>query len=143
MVNPLLRDGQLLTANVAHVVTAAQPMYFFFEVYDPASPDGGPRPAAPGVSTPSPGSPAARPAGAASAARVMSSVACYRGSQRALQTGVVTFDRLNTADRKAVTVQIEVGPNQLPPGLYSCQVNIIDDAAGTFAFPRLALYVRR
>ncbi len=140
VVNPLLRDGQLLTPNVAHVVTASQPIYFFFEMYDPASP--GEAPAAPGTAAPA-GAQAARPAGGANAARVMSSVACYRGNQRALQTEIVTFDRLNTADRKAVAVQIEVGPDQLPPGLYSCQVNIIDDAAGTFAFPRMALYVRR
>jgi hypothetical protein len=31
----------------------------------------------------------------------------------------------------------------LQPGNYICQVNVIDDVAGTFAFPRLALYVRR
>jgi len=31
----------------------------------------------------------------------------------------------------------------LEPGLYTCQINVIDDAAGTFAFPRFQLYVRR
>jgi hypothetical protein len=30
----------------------------------------------------------------------------------------------------------------LQPGLYVCQVNVIDDVAGTFAFPRLALLVK-
>ena len=74
---------------------------------------------------------------------MLASVACYRGGQRALQTPLTAFDRQNVADRKAVAVQIEVGPGQLPPGLYSCQVNIVDDAAGTFAFPRMVLYVRR
>jgi hypothetical protein len=28
------------------------------------------------------------------------------------------------------------------PGLYTCQVNVIDEAGGKFAFPRLAFYVR-
>jgi methylase of polypeptide subunit release factors len=28
-------------------------------------------------------------------------------------------------------------------GLYTCQVNIVDDVGGTFAFPRVALYVRK
>jgi len=32
--------------------------------------------------------------------------------------------------------------SQLKPGLYTCQVTVIDDAAGTFAFPRLALLVK-
>jgi hypothetical protein len=31
---------------------------------------------------------------------------------------------------------------KLRPGFYSCQVNVVDDAAGTFAFPRLAVLVR-
>jgi hypothetical protein len=28
------------------------------------------------------------------------------------------------------------------PGLYTCQVNIIDEVASRFAFPRLELFVR-
>jgi hypothetical protein len=31
---------------------------------------------------------------------------------------------------------------QLKPGFYTCQVNVIDDAAGQFRFPRVALLVR-
>jgi hypothetical protein len=31
---------------------------------------------------------------------------------------------------------------QLKPGLYTCQVNVIDDAGGTFVFPRLPILVR-
>jgi hypothetical protein len=111
-------------------------MHFLFEVYDPATPAGGP---ASGTS----GAQRARPVAGAAAARVLSNVSCYRGSQRALQTDLVSYDRINSADRKAVTVELEVPANQLPPGLYSCQVNIIDDAAGTFAFPRIPLYVRK
>jgi len=29
----------------------------------------------------------------------------------------------------------------LKPGTYVCQVNVIDDAGGTFSFPRMALRV--
>jgi hypothetical protein len=32
--------------------------------------------------------------------------------------------------------------NSFKPGLYTCQVNIIDEVAGRFAFPRLEVYVR-
>ena len=78
----------------------------------------------------------------AGTARVLASVTCYRGSQRAFQSETATYERLSVPDRKAVAAELEVAPNQLPPGLYGCQVNVIDDAAGTFAFPRLALYVR-
>lgn len=136
VVNPLVRNGQELIANVPHVVSATQPLYFYYEVYDPAQPGGVATPAA--QAPPRPGQ-AALP----SDARVLSNVSCFKGSQRLLQTETVTVHRQNAADRKAVTMEMEVAANQLLPGLYTCQVNIIDDAAGTFAFPRMALYVRK
>jgi hypothetical protein len=45
--------------------------------------------------------------------------------------------------RRATTFQLEVPTTDLPPGLYTAQVNVIDDIAGTFAFPRLVVYVRK
>jgi len=30
----------------------------------------------------------------------------------------------------------------LKPGSYICQLNVVDDAAGSFAFPRFAVLVR-
>ncbi len=49
---------------------------------------------------------------------------------------------LNAPDRKAAIFQLDVPLTQLKPGFYTCQVNVIDDAAGQFRFPRLALLVR-
>ena len=115
--NPLQRDGQELVANVARVVTAAQPMVFYYEVYEPG------KPAAP--------------------VRVLSNIAFYKGSQRVLQTELVTAPQVNLADRKAVSFEMIVPAGALAPGLYTCQVNVIDDTAGTFAFPRFQLYVRK
>jgi hypothetical protein len=112
--NPLQRDGQELVANVARVVTAAQPMVFYYEAYDPGSP-----------------------------ARVLSNLAFYKGARRVLQTEVVTAQHVNVAGRKAVSFEMAVPAGSLEPGLYTCQVNVIDDTAGTFAFPRFQLYVRR
>ena len=37
--------------------------------------------------------------------------------------------------------QFDVPLTQLKPGTYICQVNVIDDAGGSFMFPRLALKV--
>jgi hypothetical protein len=37
---------------------------------------------------------------------------------------------------------LDVALTQLKPGFYTCQVNVIDDAAGHFLFPRVALLVR-
>ena len=39
--------------------------------------------------------------------------------------------------------QFDVPAASLPPGLYTCQVNVVDDVAGAFTFPRMQLYVRK
>ena len=115
--NPLQRDGQELVANVARIVTAAQPLVFYYEVYDPGK--------------------------GAAPVRVLSNIAFYKGSQRVLQTELVTAPQVNLADRKAVSFEMIVPAGALAPGLYTCQVNVVDDTAGTFAFPRFQLYVRK
>ena len=46
------------------------------------------------------------------------------------------------ADRHAAIFQFEVPAESFTPGLYTCQVNIIDEVAGRFAFPRLEVYLR-
>ncbi len=42
----------------------------------------------------------------------------------------------------AVAFQFDVPLTQLKPGTYVCQVNVIDDAGGSFSFPRMAMIVR-
>jgi hypothetical protein len=49
---------------------------------------------------------------------------------------------LNAKDRKAGVFQLDLPLSPLKPGFYTCQVNVIDVAAGTFGFPWLALFVR-
>jgi len=140
--NPLQREGQELIANVARVVTAAQPMVFYYEVYDP----GKPAPAKPAQGASGAGGQAGAPAaapGQAPPVRVLSNIAFYKGSQRVLQTELVTAQQINVSDRKAVSFEMIVPAGALEPGLYTCQVNVVDDTAGTFAFPRFQLYVRK
>ncbi len=120
--NPLARDGRELVPNVTHVVSGAQHLYFYYELYDPAHAAG---------------------ANPAEPIKVMTSIAFFRGRVRAFETPVVEATSLSAADRKSAVFQFDVPAASLPPGLYTCQINVIDDAAGTFAFPRLQLYVRR
>jgi hypothetical protein len=40
-----------------------------------------------------------------------------------------------------VAFQFDVPLAQLKPGTYVCQVNVIDDAGGSFSFPRMALKI--
>jgi hypothetical protein len=58
------------------------------------------------------------------------------------ETPLVEADAINTPERGAVTFQFDVPLTQLKPGTYVCQVNVIDDAGGSFSFPRMALRVR-
>ena len=44
--------------------------------------------------------------------------------------------------RKAVLFQLEVPASAFTPGIYTCQVNVIDAVAGKVAFPRLSFQVR-
>lgn len=119
-VNPLLRGGQEIVQSLSHVVTHAQQMYFYYEVYDPALAG----------------------TGAAAAPRVRTSLAFYRGRVKVFETPVVDHVTMDDADRKAVIFQFQLAGASLKPGLYTCQVNVIDDIAGTFAFPRVAVYVK-
>jgi VWFA-related protein len=136
--NPLLQGGQELVPSIAHVITTGQPLYLYYELYDAASP-------VPAGQAPAPPA-GAKPAAAAAATapvRVLSNVVFFKGQKRVLETSLVEAVTQAAPDRKATTFRLEVPTTDLPPGLYTCQVNVIDDVAGTFAFPRLVVYVRK
>jgi hypothetical protein len=61
---------------------------------------------------------------------------------RAFETPAGQTTELAGSDKKTAVFQFDVPASALKPGLYTCQINVVDDAAGTFAFPRLQLYVR-
>ena len=115
--NPLVREGVEILPSLTHVVDRAQKMYFYYEVYEPESAAGG-------------------------TSSLKTSLAFYRGAVKVFETPLVERAGLDAADRRAAIFQFEVPASGFQPGLYTCQVNIIDDVAGRFAFPRLALYVR-
>ncbi len=131
--NPLVRDGVEWIPNVPHVFRQDQHLYFLYEVYDPAhEKTEGPTPAAsPGLTR--------RPAGAV---RVLTSIEFLSGGVKVYETPLVEANAINTPERGAVAFQFDVPLTQLKPGTYVCQVNIIDDAGGSFSFPRLALRVQ-
>jgi hypothetical protein len=55
---------------------------------------------------------------------------------------VVRAQSVNVTGRDAVAFELDVPLAGLKPGQYVCQLNVIDDAAGSFAFPRFAVLVR-
>jgi hypothetical protein len=98
-------------------VTQGQAMYFYYEVYDPGLEATG---------TP----------------RLQTSLAFYRGRVKVFETPVVERLTLDDPERKAAIFQFQLPASALKPGLYTCQVNIVDEVTGKFAFPRIALYVK-
>jgi hypothetical protein len=54
----------------------------------------------------------------------------------------VAANEVTAPDRKAVIFQMDLPLQSLKPGLYLCQVNVIDDVAGSFSFPRFPLLIR-
>jgi VWFA-related protein len=114
--NILVRDGQEIVPNVTHVFSANQQVYFYYEVYDPK--------------------------GEKQNIHVLTSIEFLRGKKKVYETPVVEAKQLTVPGRKAAIFQLDVPASQLNPGYYTCQVNVIDDTAGTFAFPRVALLVR-
>jgi VWFA-related protein len=114
--SPLVRDNIEIVPNLTHVVSQDQKLYFYYEVYEPSQSD--------------------------SQAHVRTSLAFYRGKVKVFETPSVERTVLDSLDRKAAIFQFEVAADQFKPGLYTCQVNIVDEVAGTFTFPRLEIYVR-
>ena len=114
--SPLVRNGLELVPNLTHIVSRNQKLYFYYEVYDPTQDNGAPQ--------------------------VRTSLAFYRGRVKVFETPVVERTGIDAADRHAAIFQFEIPADSFRPGLYTCQVNIIDEVASHFAFPRLEMYVR-
>ena len=114
--SPLTRDGVELVPNLTHVVRHDQTLYLYYEVYDPAADHGAPQ--------------------------LRTNLGFYRGRLKVFETPVVERTTVDAGDRHAAVFQFEVPAASFKPGLYTCQINIIDAVAGRFAFPRLQMYVR-
>jgi VWFA-related protein len=129
--NPLIRNGEVVVPSVTRVFSANQHLYLYYEVYDP------------GKETATSQAGASNDKSAKPGVRVMSNVAFFQGDTKAYETPIVGVHELTVPGRKAAVFQLDVPLSQLKPGFYTCQINVIDDAAGRFVFPRLAMLVRQ
>ena len=123
--DPLVRNGQQYVPNISHVFRQNQHMYLLYEIYDPAH-----EKAANGAKD------------AKQPINLLSSLELIQGSTKIYETPIVQAKAINVEGRDAVAVELDVPLNALKPGQYLCQLNVIDDAAGSFAFPRFAVLVR-
>jgi VWFA-related protein len=140
--NPLVRDGLEWIPNVAHVFRQDQHLYLLYEVYDPAKVGavkaGG---ASAGASGGASGKQSAS-AASAGGVRVLTSIEFLSNGAKVFETPLVSADKINEPDKGAVAFQFDVPLTDLKPGMYVCQVNVVDDAGGAFTFPRVAMLVR-
>jgi VWFA-related protein len=116
---PLVRDGLQWVPNVAHVFRQNQHLYFLYEVYDPAR----------------------EKDVKGDQVKLLTNIEFVNNGTKVYETPLVTAHAVNDPEHDAVVFQFAVPLTQLKPGTYICQVNVIDDAGGSFMFPRLALKV--
>ena len=138
-VNPLVQDGQQFVPNVPHVFRQDAHLYLLYELYDPAKESAAAAAQANTQAAAQQSGLKARPA--AGGIRVLTSIEFLQNGAKVLETPLVATDVLNEPERGAVAFNFDVPLAQLKPGTYICQVNVIDDASGSFIFPRLAMKV--
>jgi VWFA-related protein len=157
-VDPLIQDQTQLVPNVTHVFTRDQHLYLQYEIYDaakgkvavtaPAAPAQSGSAAAASTSAAQSGPPqkAAPEAPQSKQTRegihVLTNIEFLQGRVKAYETKQVAATEFTDAGRKAVVFQIDLPLHALKPGFYVCQVNVIDDVSGNFAFPRWPILIK-
>lgn len=122
---PLVRDGEEYLPNISHVFRNDQHLYLLYEVYDPTREK----------------LPENHPKGAKAGINLLSSLELMQGSVKVYETPLIQARQINV-DRNAVSIGLDVPLSGLKPGSYIGQLNVVDDAGGSFAFPRFAVLVR-
>jgi VWFA-related protein len=124
--SPLIRRGEEYVPNISHVFRQDQHLYLLYEVYAPTR------------EKPAEGQSKGTKAGI----NLLSSLQLIQGATKVYETPLVQAKAVNVEGRDAVAVELDVPLAGLKPGSYVCQLNVIDDAGGSFTFPRFAVLVR-
>src|SRR5262249_15921986 len=74
--------------------------------------------------------------------RVLTSVQFMQGDVKVYESKPLIATEVNVPQRRAVAFQLDLPLQALKPGFYTCQVNIIDDVAANYAFPRWAMLIK-
>jgi VWFA-related protein len=124
--SPLIRGGLEYVPNISHVFRQDQHLYLLYEIYSPARE----KLAADAAKGTKPG------------IKLLSSLELIQGAAKVYETPLVEAKAINVEGRDAVAIELDVPLTGLKPGQYLCQLNVIDDAGGSFAFPRFAVLVK-
>ena len=147
--DPLVLDGEQWLPNIAHVFRPDQHLYLLYDVYDPTKLSGdtarslSSRPKRSGVEgstsltnvadTTKPGT---------GNIRVLTSIEFLLGTTKVFETPQVQATQLTNPATGDLAFQFDLPLTDLKPGLYICQINVVDDAGGSFTFPRSALLIK-
>ena len=126
---PLITEQAELVPSVTHVFRQDQKLYLQYEIYDAAK--------AKAAETKNGETKNGHPT-----VRVLTSIEFLQGDLKVYETKPIVAQEITAPDRKAVVFQMEIPLDGLKPGFYTCQVNIIDDVAGNYAFPRWPILVK-
>jgi hypothetical protein len=109
--NPLVEEGQQLVPSITRVFRKDQNLYVYMEVYDPAL-------------------------GADQKPSVAATLAFYRGKNKMFESQPVHLDSFIPKRGQTLPVKFQVPLAQLPTGVYTCQINLIDEYGHKFGFQR-------
>lgn len=124
--SPIVRAGLEYVPNISHVFRQDQHLYLLYEIYDPTRL----KPAASAAK------------GTKPSIHVLGSLELLQGGAKVYETPLLEARSINEEGRDAIAVELDVPLATLKPGQYIGQLNIIDDAGGSFTFPRFAVLVK-
>jgi VWFA-related protein len=126
---PFVSEQTELVPSVTHVFQQDQKMYLQYEVYDVTKAKAGEAGTGEGKN-------------GHATVRVLTSIEFLQGDAKVYETKPIVAQEITAPERKAVVFQMEIPLQSLKPGFYTCQINVIDDAAGNYAFPRWPILIR-
>jgi VWFA-related protein len=128
---PLISEQTELVPSVTHVFTQDQKLYLQYEIYDAAK-----------AKASAAGNGNGENKSGHQSVRVLTSIEFLQGDAKVYETKPIVAQEITAPDRKAVVFQVEIPLQSLKPGFYTCQINVIDDVAGNYAFPRWPILIK-
>ncbi len=114
--NPLVDEGQQLVPSITRVFRKDQNLYVYMEVYDPTL-------------------------GSDQKPSVAATLSFYRGKNKMFESQPVYLDTFLPKRGQTLPVKFQVPLSKLPTGLYTCQINLVDENGHKFGFERADIKV--
>lgn len=115
--HPLVQNGTRIVPNITKVFRKDQNLYVYLEVYDPVT----------NADT--------------KAARVTAELTLTQGGRKAFESNPITATEMAAGRPGVLPMQFQVPLSKLGAGVFTAQVNVVDDQGEKFAFPRSRLVV--